>query len=100
MRGSRFGLLLALCFACGRHPPDARSGSTAPSQDGGSLPPPDDGGTLPDGGPVPLPAIDPYRELVIVDSSVVLDARASNATGGAWSFRRTVEQLTPPGMTS
>ena len=43
------------------------------------------------------PSVDPYKELVIVDASVVLDARASNATGGTWSFRWAVEQLTPPG---
>src|SRR6184192_1506164 len=91
MRGSGIWLLFALCCACGRHPGDGKSGSGAPSQDGGIPPPPDDGG------PAPLPAIDPYRELVIVDSSVVLDARASN---GAWSFRRTVERLAPPGMTA
>ncbi|TMA18825.1 MAG: hypothetical protein E6J88_19010, partial [Deltaproteobacteria bacterium] len=97
MRRLGVGVLLAVCCACGRHPQDARSGSAAPSQDAGTLPPPDDGGTSPDAGPVPLPAIDPYRELVIVDSSVVLDARASN---GAWSFRRMVERLTPSGMTA
>jgi len=46
------------------------------------------------------PSVDPYKELVIVDASVVLDARASNATGGTWSFRWAVEQLTPPGLSA
>jgi hypothetical protein len=83
-------MLLAVCCACGQHPPDARSGSGAPSAS--------DGGT-PDAGVAQLPPIDPSRELVIVDSSVVLDARASNATGGAWSFRHSIERLTPAGTT-
>lgn len=42
---------------------------------------------------LPEVAIDPYRELVIVDPSVVNDARASNANAGTWSFRRTVQRL-------
>jgi len=40
--------------------------------------------------PIPL---DPYRALVVVDASVVLDARASNAADGPWSFRWLMEQL-------
>jgi hypothetical protein len=40
-------------------------------------------------------SVDPWKELVIVDSSVVLDARASNANGGAWSFRTQTERLGP-----
>jgi len=36
---------------------------------------------------------------VIVDSSIVLDARASNASGGAWSFRRLMERLGGPAVT-
>ncbi|MCA1828464.1 MAG: hypothetical protein LC689_16190 [Myxococcales bacterium] len=95
------GVVLVICCACGRTPPDDRSGSVAPpAQDGGAAADAGvalDGGT--DAGVVQLPAIDPYRELVIVDSSVVLDARASNGADGAWSFRRTIEQLTPAGMT-
>jgi probable HAF family extracellular repeat protein len=51
----------------------------------------------PDQTPQP-PSVDPYKELIIVDASVVLDARASNAIGGPWSFRWIVEQLTPPGL--
>jgi hypothetical protein len=38
------------------------------------------------------PAIDPARELYVIDSSVIADARASNATGGPWSFRYLMEQ--------
>src|SRR5919106_3421003 len=41
--------------------------------------------------------IDPYRELFIVDPSVVLDSRASSASNGPWSFRRLVAQLAGPG---
>ena len=93
MRRLGMVVLVAVLCACGQQAPDARSGSAAPSQDGGTAP---DAGA--DGG-VHLPAIDPYRELVIVDSSVILDARASNAADGAWSFRRTAEQLAPSGMT-
>jgi len=45
------------------------------------------------------PAIDPARELYIIDPSVITDARSSNASGGPWSFRFLMEQaatLTPP----
>ncbi|HET6146256.1 MAG TPA: carboxypeptidase regulatory-like domain-containing protein, partial [Polyangia bacterium] len=38
------------------------------------------------------PAIDPARELYIIDSSVIADARSSNTTGGPWSFRSQLEQ--------
>jgi hypothetical protein len=74
----RIGVLVAALFACGRQ-------ASAPSGDLG----------------VPQTSgVDPYKELVIVDSSVVLDARGSNASDGAWSFRRMVERLTPPGTTA
>ncbi|HVZ89836.1 MAG TPA: carboxypeptidase-like regulatory domain-containing protein [Polyangia bacterium] len=44
------------------------------------------------------PAVVSGKELVITDPSVVNDARASNATGGApWSFRFLMEQMAPPG---
>lgn len=45
--------------------------------------------------PTELPqlSVDPYRALVVVDASVVLDARASNAANGPWSFRWLMEQL-------
>ncbi|AUX48878.1 uncharacterized protein SOCE26_104210 [Sorangium cellulosum] len=44
------------------------------------------------------PAVDPYKEIAIVDPSVTEDARASNATGGPWSFRYLIEQMTPSGV--
>jgi len=73
------------------------SGSTAPPQAdggaGGSAPDGGTGGSVADGGTAQLPSIDPFKELLVVDSTVVLDGRASNAAGGAWSFRHTVEQL-------
>jgi probable HAF family extracellular repeat protein len=48
--------------------------------------------------PAPPPdSVDPFKELVIVDSTVVLDMRASNAVDGPWSFRWLVEQMSPPG---
>ncbi len=40
----------------------------------------------------------PGKELVIIDPTVVHDARASNATDGPWSFRFLMEQMTPVGM--
>lgn len=46
------------------------------------------------------PTVDPYKELIAVDSSVVLDSRASSASDGPWSFRWTVEQLAPPGTSA
>jgi probable HAF family extracellular repeat protein len=60
-------------------------------------------GSSSDGGTPRVPpgtAVDVYKELVVVDSSVVLDARASNADDGAWSFRRAMERLTPSGMSA
>jgi len=60
-------------------------------------------GSAPSGQPPPpsqVADVDVYKELVIVDSSVVLDARASNATDGVWSFRRTVERLAPSGVSA
>jgi probable HAF family extracellular repeat protein len=71
-------------------PADAGADAGLP-EDGG----PDAGLPMADGGVAQLPPIDAWRELVIVDSSVVLDARASSAEDGAWSFRRTAEQLSP-----
>jgi hypothetical protein len=38
------------------------------------------------------PTIDPARELFIQDPSVLTDARASNTSGGPWSFRFLMEQ--------
>jgi len=39
------------------------------------------------------PTIDPARELFIEDTSVLTDARSSNASDGAWSFRYLIEQM-------
>lgn len=81
--------ILALACACG-------SGKGSPeSVSAGSGPGPDGGASGPDGGPEL--SIDAYKEMMVVDSSVVLDARASNAADGAWSFRRRVEDLAPSG---
>jgi probable HAF family extracellular repeat protein len=41
--------------------------------------------------------IDPYRELFIVDPSVVLDARGSSVANGPWSFRWLIEQMADAG---
>lgn len=41
--------------------------------------------------------IDRFKELIVVDEGVLGDARAKNATGGAWSFRRQIEHLMPEG---
>jgi probable HAF family extracellular repeat protein len=89
-------VILGVLAACGGgRAPDDGAGSVAPAPDAGT---PDPGASV-DGGVATLPAIDAYKELIAVDSSVVLDGRASNAAGGAWSFRRTVERLTPQGTT-
>jgi hypothetical protein len=48
-----------------------------------------------DGGDVAIVA---DKELVITHSSVVLDARASSANDGHWSFRWLMEQMTPDGV--
>jgi hypothetical protein len=41
--------------------------------------------------------IDRFKELTIVDESVVKDLRAKNARGGPWSFRYAIESMAPPG---
>jgi hypothetical protein len=48
---------------------------------------------LPDGGSGVAENVDPWKELVIVDSSVVLDGRASSGNNGPWSFRQLVERF-------
>jgi hypothetical protein len=62
--------------------------------DGGSSPPDGGYGTPggPDGGGT-AENVDPWKELVIVDSSVVLDGRASNGSNGPWSFRQLMERF-------
>jgi hypothetical protein len=54
-----------------------------------STPPPDPCTSVP---------VDDFKELMIVDPSVVDDARAKNATDGPWSFRHVVESIAPQGM--
>jgi hypothetical protein len=44
------------------------------------------------------PAIASDKELAITHASVMLDARASNASDGHWSFRWLMEQMTPDGV--
>jgi len=100
MRAAVCSILGAVICACG----SAASGGGG----SGNLPPPDpaDGGSpqgdggygespSPDGGSGPVSDVDPWKELVIVDSSVVLDARSSNANDGPWSFRQLMERLGP-----
>lgn len=38
---------------------------------------------------------DPFKELMVVDPSVIDDARGRNATAGKWSFRHAVEAMSP-----
>src|SRR4051794_21522417 len=87
--------LLALLCACGSQGETPVIGGDPGPDAGTPQPQPSDGG-----GVAPAPQIDPYKELVIVDSTIVLDARGSNESGGAWSFRRAVERLTPQGSSS
>ncbi len=94
----RLGPLCALLLPCCAPgaPRDVGEPASPPASVGASP----DAGTPPDGGTVAtLPPVDPYKELIIVDSTVVLDARASNAADGAWSFRHNVERLAPQGTT-
>lgn len=58
-------------------------------------------------GPQPVEAactldvqVDRFKELVIVDDAVMGDARARNATNGAWSFRHAIESMTPVSATA
>jgi hypothetical protein len=49
-------------------------------------------------GSIQLPGVTPLKELVIVDPTVVTDARASNTTCGPWSFCGLLSQLAAPGQ--
>ena len=42
--------------------------------------------------------VDKFKELIVVDDSVLQDARTLNASDGPWSFRYVVEQVAPQGM--
>jgi hypothetical protein len=95
MRAAVCSILGAAICACGSAAGGSASGSSPPQDDAGS---PDGGygeSPAPDGGSGTVAAVDPWKELFIVDSSVVLDARTSNATSGAWSFRQQMERLGP-----
>jgi len=52
------------------------------------------GGTL-QADPCETASIDDFKELMIVDPSIMGDARAQNASDGPWSFRHVVESLAP-----
>lgn len=54
-----------------------------------------DGG---DSAPCTTAQIDRFKELMIVDESVISDPRSQNATNGAWSFRRQFENIMPEGF--
>ena len=43
-------------------------------------------------------AIDPFKELIIVDEGLLASGRASNRQNGPWSFRHAFENLLPPGQ--
>ncbi len=107
MRLAVCSILCAAVCACGSAAGSGSTGGGPPTYpaDAGSRPG-DSGGGSPDGGYGESPGpdggsgpvaenVDPWKELVIVDSSVVLDARASNENDGAWSFRRLMERLGP-----
>src|SRR3981189_3333266 len=91
MRAAVCTLVAAVVGACGS-PSGGQAGLQPHTPDGGE--PATEGGTGPDGG-VALEDVDPWKELVVVDSSVVLDARTSNVSGGAWSFRQLMERPGP-----
>ncbi len=42
--------------------------------------------------------VDSFKELIVVEPSVIDDARARNENAGAWSFRHAIESMTPPGV--
>ncbi|HEU4405578.1 MAG TPA: hypothetical protein VFS43_09835 [Polyangiaceae bacterium] len=42
--------------------------------------------------------VDRFKELVIVEPSVIGDARARNDANGPWSFRHLIEKMVPPGI--
>jgi len=84
MRSATWGVCAAVICACGSQPGGGQGSVQQPPPTG-----PADAGTPPAGDK----SVDFWKELVIVDSSVVLDARALSANGGAWSFRRQMEQL-------
>src|SRR5436190_13501971 len=100
MRSAGWIVLGVLVGACGSAPSGGGTIQPPPIEAADAGPPAADGGgdygsgSGNDGGGIALD-VDPWKELVIVDSSVVLDARTSNASDGAWSFRQLMERLGP-----
>jgi hypothetical protein len=45
------------------------------------------------------PKFEPLKEFLVVEPSVVDDARSLNATAGPWSFRHMIENMVPAGKT-
>jgi hypothetical protein len=90
MRAAVCSILGAVICACGSSAGGGGAYGGPPTPDGGYGESPS-----PDGGSGPVAQIDPWKELVIVDSSVVLDARSSNPNDGPWSFRQLMERLGP-----
>lgn len=45
-------------------------------------------------------AVDPFKELLVVDEAVVDDPRSLNGKNGVWSFRHAIEEMTPPGVST
>jgi len=100
MRSAGWIVLGVLVGACGSAPSGGGAIQPPPIEAADAGPPAADGGgdygsgSGNDGGGIAVD-VDPWKELVIVDSSVVLDARTSNASDGAWSFRQLMERLGP-----
>jgi hypothetical protein len=44
--------------------------------------------------------VDRFKELIVVEPSVVEDARARNDVDGPWSFRHLVEEMAPPDVSA
>ena len=42
--------------------------------------------------------VDAFKELIVVEPSVIDDSRAKNEPAGGWSFRHAVESMTPAGV--
>jgi len=71
------------------------SGLSVPAPGGDDAPGSDDpSGT----DPAAAVAVQPFKELVIVDSSVVTNTRADGTNDGHWSFRWLMEQMAPSGV--
>jgi len=105
MRAAVCMVLAVAVGACGSAPATDRTSVQPPTIDPADAGPTGadgggdyGGGSGSDGGGI-AENVDPWKELVIVDSSVVLDARTSSAENGAWSFRQLMERLGPRDLT-